>query len=143
MNPFLKNKIDYLQNNLFFKKLKNYLKIYRAPVLSGVLFGLSFVPFPFFTLFFALVPLWFFIYHQTSLRRVFIGCLVCQVISTFIGFNWMIYTFHSFGGMNWFLSFIFLVLFCFVANLYVVFSGCLWFVLTKKIFFPSSCFLLN
>ena len=44
----------------------------------------------------------------------------------------MIYTFYSFGGMNWFVSFILLLLFCCVANLYVTFSGCLWFLLTQK-----------
>ena len=112
------------------------IKIYKAPLLSGVLFGCSFIPFPFFTLFFALVPLWFFIYQQSSLKRVLIGCFLCQFITTLIGFNWMIYTFHNFGGMNWFLSFIFLIGFCVIVNLYMICSGALWFILTKKSSFP-------
>ena len=44
----------------------------------------------------------------------------------------MIYTFHSFGGMSWLFSFILLLLFCGTANCYVMISGWLWFVITKK-----------
>ncbi len=116
----------------FFIKLKSFFNIYKAPLLSGVLFGSSFIPFPFFTLFFALVPLWFFIYCQKSFKKVLIGSLLCQALATFVGFNWMIYTFHSFGGMNWFISFILLILFCCFANICVLVSSCLWFVLVKK-----------
>lgn len=136
MISLLKNKYGILKDKALGIQFVNFFKIYKAPILSGVLFGFSFIPFPFFTLFFALVPLWFFIYQQTSLKRVLIGCFLCQVISTSIGFNWMIYTFHNFGGMNWFLSFIMLVLFCCVANLYVIFSGGLWFIVTKKSSLP-------
>ena len=136
----IKNKFVALKNKPLFIKFIDFFKIYKLPLLSGVLFGCIFIPFSFFSLFFAFVslwffafvPLWFFIYRQTSFRRVLTGCLLCQMVSTLIGFNWMAYTFHSFGGMSWFLSLIFLVLFCCIANLYIVFSGCLWFVLTKK-----------
>lgn len=131
MALLFKNKASFL-----FKSLKNFFNVYKAPLLSGLLFGCSFIPFPFFTLFFALVPLWFFIYQQSCLKRVIIGCFLCQIISTLIGSNWIIYTFHNFGGMNWFLSFILLILFCSVAYMFVLLSGCLWFFLTKKSAFP-------
>ena len=65
---------------------------------------------------------------------------MCQLISTLIGFHWMIYTFHNFGGMSWLLSFIFLILFCCVANLYMVLSGYLWFILAKKSPVPLPVF---
>ena len=124
-------------------------------MLSGLLFGFAFVPFPFLTWFFALVPLWLFIYKQNSLKKVLIGSFLCQFIATLVGFNWMIYTFHHFGGMNWFLSFIFLMGFCAIANLYVTLSGVLCFFVTsglkgsrfsppvKLLFFPLIFSLLH
>ena len=116
----------------FYPVLKDFIKIYKSAVLSGVLFGCSFIPFPFFFLLFCLVPLWMFIYKQNSLKRVLTACFITQFIATCIGFNWMIYTFHFFGAMNWFLSFILLLLFCSVAVCYVALSGWLWFIVTKK-----------
>lgn len=117
-------------------KIKKFLKFYRAPLLSGVLLGCSFIPFPFFALLFSLAPLWFFIYRQTHLKRVIVGCFLCQFISTLIGFNWVIYTFHNFGGMNWFLSFIFLLGFSGIANLYLPLSGALWFLSVQRLSWP-------
>lgn len=124
--------MSFFKNKLWISAFYSFLNSYKAPLLSGILIGTSFIPFPFFTLFFALVPLWFFIYYQSSLKKVLIACFLCQFVSTLVGFNWMIYTFHNFGGMNWFLSFIFLLGFCAVANSYMFFSGALWFFLTKK-----------
>jgi len=116
----------------FLKSLKKFFKTYKASLLSGVLFGCSFIPFPLFTLFFALVPLWFFIYQQKSLKKIITACVLCQFIGTFIGFNWMIYTFHNFGGMSWLASFILLLGFCLLANLYITLSGIFWFIIVKK-----------
>ena len=109
-----------------------FFKLYKAPLLSGALFGFGFIPFPFFSLLFALVPLWLFIYRQNHFKKMLIGCFLCQFTATFIGFNWMIYTFHNFGGMNWLLSFCLLLFFCSVANMYISLSGVLWFFLVKK-----------
>ena len=66
------------------------------------------------------------------------ACFITQFIASCIGFNWMIYTFHFFGGMNWFLSFILLLFFCSTAVCYVVISGWLWFIVTKKSFLNSA-----
>ena len=116
----------------FYLGLKDFFKVYKPAVLSGLLFGFSFIPFPFFCLFFCLVPLWLFIYKQSSLKQVLTACFIVQFIATLIGFNWMIYTFHSFGGMNWFVSFILLLIFCAAANFYVLMSGCLCFFVMRK-----------
>ena len=126
---FFKNRIKLLNPKIHLKK---FLRVYKAPLLSGFLFGVSFIPFPFFTLFFALVPLWLFMCRQSHLKKMLLGCFLCQFISTFIGFNWMIYTFHNFGGISWFFSFILLLGFCCIANLYVLISSVLWFFLVKK-----------
>ncbi|MCZ0932957.1 MAG: apolipoprotein N-acyltransferase [Oligoflexia bacterium] len=116
----------------FYLALKDFFKIYKSSILSGVLFGCSFIPFPFFLLLFCLVPLWNFIYQQNSLKRVLVACFTTQFIAACIGFNWMIYTFHFFGGINWLFSFILLLLFCSAVACYVALSGWLWFVVTKK-----------
>ena len=126
----------------YYQTLKDFFKIYKSAFLSGVLFGASFIPFPFFLLFFCLVPLWLFIYKQNSLKRVLTACFVTQFIATLVGFNWMIYTVHAFGGINWFLSFIVLLLFCAVGNCYVMLSGALWFFVTKKSALKSTGFKL-
>ena len=120
----------------FFKIYKlaflSFFKTYKLAFLSGVLIGCSFIPFPFFSLLFCFVPLWLFIYKQNSLRQILIACFITQFIMTAIGFNWMLYTFHFFGGMNWFVSVILLLLFCATANAYILIAGWLWFVLVKK-----------
>ena len=108
-------------------------KLALAPALSGVLMGISFTPFPVFAMFFALIPLWLFIYRQKNLKTVLIGSWLCQFITTLIGFNWIIYTAHSFGQMGWPLSFLILMVFCSFANIYIVLAGGLWFLLAKKI----------
>ncbi|MCY4321567.1 MAG: apolipoprotein N-acyltransferase [Bdellovibrionaceae bacterium] len=116
----------------FYLMFRDFFKIYKLPILSGVLFGCSFIPFPFFLLFFCLVPLWLFIYKQNSLKPVLIACFITQFIMALIGFNWIIYTFHFFGGINWLVSFVLLLLFCSIATSYITLSGWLWFVVTKK-----------
>ena len=115
-----------------FQQNINFFKLYHKAFLSGLLTGLSFIPFPFFTLFFALAPLWFFIYQQKSLKKILTACFVCQFSCTLVGFNWIIYTFHAFGNMNWFFSFILFVFFCCFAHFYFFLSGLLWFFFTKK-----------
>ena len=115
----------------FYLNLKEFFKTYKLAILSGVLAGCSFIPFPFFSLFFCFVPLWFFIYKQNLLKRVLVACFITQFILTAVGFNWMIYTFHFFGGMNWFVSFILLLLFCALANIYILIAGGLWFFIVK------------
>ena len=138
-NSIVVKKINhFVTTSVFLKKPLCFLNTYKLPLLSGVLFGCSFIPFPFFLFFFSLVPLWLFIYQQSSFKRVLIACILCQFLSTLIGFNWMIYTFHNFGEMNWFVSFILLCLFSLVMNFYVTFSGCLWFLLVKKSPYPLS-----
>ena len=110
------------------------LKKYRAPLLSGALLGASFIPFPAAgQQFFALIPLWLFIFRQKNLKPILIGAWICQFVMSLIGFNWLIYTAHFFGQMSWPLSFLILMGFCSFANIYLVLAGALWFFLAKKI----------
>ena len=122
----------FFKNRSMFLSFKSWFKAYRLPALSGLLLGASFIPFPFFALLFALVPLWLFIYRQKSFKKVLVGCLTAQFLSALIGFNWVIYTFHYFGGMSWPISFLLLLGFCFIPSLYLSLSGLLWFFIIKK-----------
>ena len=110
----------------------NILKKYKEPLLSGVFLGASCVPFPMFFMFFALVPLWLFIYKQTKIKEVLIGSWLTQFVATLIGFNWIIYTAHTFGQLNWLFSFISLILFCALANLFITIASVAWFLIAKN-----------
>ncbi|MBC6415064.1 MAG: apolipoprotein N-acyltransferase [Bdellovibrionales bacterium] len=112
--------------------VKDFFKLYKLPCFSGIFLGCSFIPFPFFAWFFAFVPLWLFLYRQNSLKKILVACFLTQFISTFIGFNWIVYTVYVFAQMNWFFSFLILVLFCCFANSYILISGWIWFLLSKK-----------
>jgi len=123
----------------FYLIVKSFFKIYKAALFSGVLLGCAFIPFPFFTWFFALVPLWYFISQAKTLRSVLVGAFITQFLATFIGFNWVMLTVHIFGQMNLFLSFLILLLFCCFANLYLSLSAGFWYFLSKN----SSSFLFK
>ncbi len=101
-------------------------------ILTGLLLGTSYIPFPPWALFFYLVPLWIVWFEEKSLRGIFwTGCLA-QFVFNLIGFNWVGYTVHEFGHLPWPLAFAVLCLFCLAANLFLPFTGLIWFVLCKK-----------
>ena len=116
----------------FYQTVKSFFKNYRGPLFSGVLIGLAFIPFPFVTWFFALVPFWYFLYLQKSLKKVLVGAFVTQCVSTFVGFNWVMFTAHTYGQLNLFNSFLILLFFCSFANIFIVISSWVWFVLSQK-----------
>lgn len=117
----------------FGKSFFSFFKIYSLPLLSAVLLGTSYIPFPPLSLLFAWVPLWYFIFTQKSLKRVLIGAWICQFLSTLIGFNWLVYTIHFFGDMPWFISVLGLMIFCAFFNIYMVVAVVMWFIFTKKL----------
>ena len=129
----------------------SFFKYYRLPLFSGVLLGASYIPFPPIALLVGWIPLWSFIFKQTHLKQVLIGAWLCQFLGTLIGFNWVAYTIHHFGGMPWALSVLGLLCFCAFANIYMVLAGGLWFVLFKNkshspvpcLFFPILYSLLH
>lgn len=131
-----------------YKKTFSIIKFYKAPVLSGFLIGLNYIPFlpfefPFLplTIFFAYVPLWLFMLKQKEMKHILIGTWICQFITTLIGFNWVAYTIHSFGNMSWTVSILGLLLFCSLSNIFMVIAGFFWFTLKKNIAFPKKIIL--
>ena len=120
-------------NQWFNKYSPAFVKKYKLPLLSGILLGTGFIPFPVFTVFFCWVPLWFFITQQKNIKSVLIGSWTTQFLATSIGFSWVIYTAHKFGGFNWFISFVAFVFFCAFANIFITLASIFWFFLTKNL----------
>ena len=97
------------------------------PVLSGILIGTSYIPFPPWASLFCFVPLWLFWQRQRSLKTVLLSGILTSFVYTLIGFNWVTYTLHEFARVNWFLAGIGMVLFALFGHLFVPLAGMLWF----------------
>lgn len=106
---------------------------FGLPVLSGILIGTSYIPFPPWASLFCFVPLWMFWNRQTRLSEVVLGGLVCSFVFTLIGFNWVTYTLHEFAHLDWWVACIGMVIFAVLAHLFVPLAGALWFGLTGGI----------
>lgn len=103
------------------------LKTWQLPILSGIFIGTSYIPFPPWASLFCFVPLWLFWLQQTSLKRVLIGGFVTAFIFTLIGFNWVTYLLHEFAHLPWAIAGIGMIVYGFIAHLFVPLAGLLWF----------------
>ncbi len=116
--------------------------IWLLPILSGILIGTSYIPFPPWASLFCFVPLWLFWSQQNSIRRVFLGGCITTFIFTLIGFNWVAYLLHEFAHVNWFLSVVGMLVYAGIAHLYVPLAGMLWYLGQKKLRCPESMSLM-
>ena len=108
-------------------KVTHFFKIYSLPLISGVLTASSYIPFPPWALFFCLAPLWHFCLNHRHNPWVLIkGAWLCQFVFTLIGFHWVIYTIHTYGQMNWFISLLGFLLFCSLAHLHIPAGVLVW-----------------
>lgn len=119
-------------------KLRNALAI-----LSGILIGTSYIPFPPWAIFFGFVPLWYCWLRADSFRQIFWTGWTTQFVLTLIGFNWVSYTVHEFGHMPWPVAILVLFIFCSLAHLHVPVAGVAWFYFTKKFKLNDSARLLG
>jgi apolipoprotein N-acyltransferase len=115
------------------KKLLFFLKKYHLPILSGILIGTSYIPFPPWASFFAFVPLWLFLKDQKSLRPVVISTFITGFLLTLIGFNWVAFTLKEFGNLPWAAAIVALLGFCAIANLDILVAAVVWFFVQSKI----------
>ncbi|MDD2760918.1 MAG: apolipoprotein N-acyltransferase [Methylomonas sp.] len=111
--------------------------LWWLPVLSGVLIGTSYIPFPPWASLFCFVPLWLFWQRQQSLKSVLFSGVLTSFIYTLIGFNWVTHTLHEFAHVNWFLAGIGMLLFALLGHLFVPVAGMLWF-WSRKLFAPKA-----
>ncbi|UOF02965.1 apolipoprotein N-acyltransferase [Bdellovibrio reynosensis] len=93
---------------------------FRWAILSGVLVGTSYIPFPPWALIFCYTPLWLYAVEDSrSVKQSFWAGWVTQFILSLIGFHWIAHTAHEFGQIPWALSIIALLLFCAAMHLYI------------------------
>ncbi len=112
-------------------KNKKTILLWLLPLLSGVLIGTSYIPFPPWALFFCYVPLWYFALKQNRIIPLVVAGFLCQFVLTLIGCNWVAYTIKEFGFFPWHLAVLGLVGFASFANLHIVIALVLWFYLKK------------
>lgn len=104
-------------------KTLKWFKYYRLPILSGILIGTSYIPFPPWALFFCLVPLWIFWQNEPSAIKAFVGGWVCQFVLSLIGFHWIAHTAHEFGQLPWIFAVPALLGFCSFGSLHFAIAG--------------------
>lgn len=122
--------------------MQKQFRYYLLPILSGILIGTSYIPFPPWALFFCVVPLWMFWRKEASYKRIFFAGWLTQFILNAIGFHWIAYTVMAFGQMPWFAGLAVLLLFCVLAHLYYPIAGVLWKWISKKLKLSESASLL-
>ncbi len=105
----------------FFKRLKHF-QHFIFPLLSGVLIGTSYPPFPSWAVTFCWIPLWFSIVDEENLKSVFWRGWVTQFVLTLIGFHWVAHTAHDFGDLPWSVSILALLLFAALFHLHIPLS---------------------
>lgn len=102
------------------------------PVLSGFFIGTSYAPFPPWASIFGFIPLWLFWQQQTRLWHVILSGLLCSLVFTLIGFNWVTYLLHEYAQVPWLVSGVGMIFFALFAHLFVSVAGALWFVGREK-----------
>ena len=107
------------------------LKRYSLPILSSILMGTSFMPFPPWAIFFCYVPLWLFATGEQSLKHLLIGAWLCQFIFFIITGNWLAFTIKEFGFFPWPLAILGLLGTASFANLHIPISLFIFFMLKK------------
>lgn len=105
-------------------------------ILSGILIGTSYIPFPPWAVFFCFVPLWVQWIHDPRPGRVFLYGWVTQFVLTLIGFNWVAYTALEFGHIPIPLNVGVLLLFAALAHLHIPLAGWLWALLHRRYHLP-------
>lgn len=104
---------------------RNY-KIYLLALLSGILIGTSYIPYPPWALGFCYIPLWWAILiesnhseNPTSLKNVFFLGWITQFTLTILGFNWIYFTAREFGHLPMVLSVLTVILFAAFIHIYI------------------------
>lgn len=104
----------------WFQFFKHKAYDFRWAILSGILVGTSYIPFPPWALIFCYTPLWLSATEEnSSVKKSFWAGWVTQFILTLIGFHWIAYTAHEFGQLPWAVSYLALLLFCAFMHLYI------------------------
>lgn len=90
-------------------------------LLSGVLTGTSYIPYPPWAVAFCYIPLWWAILRadQLSLKKIFALGWITQFTLTILGFNWIYFTAREFGHLPVSLSLLAVILFAAFIHIYI------------------------
>ena len=94
-------------------------------LVTGVLVGTSYIPYPPWAIGFCYLPLWWALSHASeskSYKFIFFLGWISQFTLTLLGFNWIYFTAREFGHLNPVLSLLALILFAAFMHLYIPFS---------------------
>ncbi|MGZ6453083.1 MAG: apolipoprotein N-acyltransferase [Bdellovibrio sp.] len=93
---------------------------FRGAILSGILVGTSYIPFPPWALIFCYTPLWLFAVKESKTwKQAFWAGWITQFTLSLIGFHWIAHTAHEFGQLPWAVAILALLLFCGLMHLYI------------------------
>ena len=115
------------------KTVSDFFSLYSLPFLSGLLMGISYIPFPPWTVFFCFIPLWVFALKHQSISTLLKGGWICQFTTTIIGFSWVIYSIKEIVFSSWISSLLAFLFFCSFANLHIPIALVMW-LFSKKLF---------
>ncbi|MFZ3231578.1 MAG: apolipoprotein N-acyltransferase [Pseudobdellovibrio sp.] len=122
--------------SIIFQYLKSIPRPYLLAILSGLLVGTSYIPFPGWALLFCYTPLWICILElnkqNSSLKKIFFFGWISQFILTLIGFNWIYYVSSEFGHLHWIISASALIAFSASMHIYIPLSGVLAVYIIRK-----------
>lgn len=118
--------------------MNSKIRFLSLPVLSGILIGTSYIPFPPWASLFCFVPLWIFWSQQTCLKGVLLGGLTTAFVFTLIGFNWVTYLLHEFAHLDWPVALLGMIFYALIAHLFVPVAGALWFWGQRKFQWPEK-----
>jgi apolipoprotein N-acyltransferase len=116
------------------KNFAAFFKSYRWPLLSGLMIGTSYVPFPPWAVVFCYVPLWLWLDEDVATtRKAFFGAWITQFVLTMIGFHWIAFTAAEFGGFPWPVAGLTLILFSAFVHLHIPISVLIFMELKKRL----------
>lgn len=99
---------------------------YLLAIISGLLIGTSYIPFPPWAIFFCFIPLWIAWLSSPSWGRVFWTGWLTQFVLTLLGFNWVSHTVHEFGHLPWPAAIAVLLGFASICTLSIPLAGVVW-----------------
>lgn len=95
-----------------------------ASIVSGILIGTSYIPFPPWAILFAMAPLWlFWVNSNLNYKKVFLYGFITQFVLSIIGFHWIIHTVVEFGQMPYYIGVLALIGFSATQNLHIPIAG--------------------
>ncbi len=125
VNRMTNNKQVFKWKSFFFLEhvTEHSWRVYLPAIISGVLIGTTYIPFPAWAIGFCFIPLWWGA-HQAlklnhSLKSIFIQGWITQFILSLIGFNWIFYAAYEFGHLHWTLCLLALLLFASLIHIYI------------------------